>query len=533
MKTFRKRLGLLAVTVFSGTLTLPLVGSTSASKNGITWTFDRDYTTGQYANGDPWVVGPIVITGITPVPEEGRNGTMVNPQLGSTQGFDDDFIAGYNDYVPALNVGKNLPLAVAVDSSVVSSITADAYTSFNTIQMFSILTVVKTAPAPGSFRPPAVGNGSRASAWKESQLDYSKLNSLPRAALSAVPSITEHAQWFSYPWLELNSNWTGEYIRPSYMGKNGYGRDIARRTGDAALLLNLDFTSAQKRDLLVGMVQVGIDNYGFISQGGSWYNDGGHNIGRLAPLIVAAGVLNDGNLKNAIKGSNLKFQEFQNTFFVSQADVDLTGRTGTNGQSVHQYSSSDIGMPEWGIRHTGSPQLDNNFWGAQYRDTNGSNYTAVTMAAKAMGLRSVINWEPLFQYAERHLNYEQSSSYAGEFNSNPTPLFHKQFYNNFNDGTPPPPDVDPPPSEFAIGSRIEVGAQTNIRISGALTATLLGTQPAGSAGLIIGGPIGPDSDGITWWEVDWDNGTDGWSGEDNFLKEISISPSPPQGLRIE
>ena len=48
--------------------------ATSVSRHGITWTFDRDRVTGVYANGDPWVVGPVVITAITPKPSVGRNG---------------------------------------------------------------------------------------------------------------------------------------------------------------------------------------------------------------------------------------------------------------------------------------------------------------------------------------------------------------------------------------------------------------------------------------------------------------------------
>ena len=424
-----------------------LKADSSATRNGVTWTFDRNYTTGQYATGDPWVVGPVIITAISPQPIEGRNGTMVNPAITTTQGFDKDFIPGYNDYVSALNVGKNLPLSVAANSSVVSSITADGYVSYNTIQMYSILTVVEAAPAAGSFRPSAIGSGSRASRWNESQLDYSRLSSLPRAPLTATPAIATAAAWFKYPWLEFNLNWTGRYVHTSYMAPDGYGKDIALRTGDAALLLNLDFTSAQKRDLLIGYVQCGLDNFGVLEKGGVWYNDGGQNVGRLAPLIVAAGVLNDASLKAMIDGTKKKFQEYQGTFFVSQADVNLTNRVGTNGQAVYQYLAQDIGKPEWGIRHTGNPEKDNNFWGAEYRDINGSTHTATTMAARVMGLRSTCNWEPLFQYAERFVNYEQSSGYKGEFAYNPTPGFHKQFYNNYKGVTAPSggtqPDLGP------------------------------------------------------------------------------------------
>lgn len=513
---------------------LPATAASSVSKNGVTWSFNQNYTTGQYANGDPWVLGPVTITSISPLPVEGRNGTMVNPQLGSSQGFDKDF--SYNAYVSALNVGKNLPLTVAANSSVVSSITADGWVTYNTIQMISILTVVQSAPASGSFRPRATGTGSRASLWNESQVDYTKLNTLPRAPLTATPAISDYAGWFSYPWLELDNNWTGRYLHMPYMALNGYGKDMALRTGDAALLLNLDFTNAQKRDLLIGVIQAGIDNYGFISNGGSWYNDGGHNLGRLTPLIIAAGVLNDNNLKAAIKGSSMNFQEFQSTFFVSQTDVNLTNRIGTNGNPVYQYTSADIGKPEWGIRHTGEPAKDNNYMGCQYRDINGSTHTAPTMAAKVMGLRSTIDWEPLFQYADRHLGYEQSSGYQGEFAYNPTPQFHKQFYNAYKNSTLGSGGggtvVIPPAATFAVGDRIQISKNTNVRDAAALSANLLGVQISNATGTIIGGPVGIDANNITWWQVNYDSGTDGWSGQDNFVKLIGLAPSKPTGLRV-
>jgi hypothetical protein len=542
---------IIAATVTALVLIQSAKAATSASQHGITWAFSGDRPAGQYVNGDWWVVGPVTITSISPQPVEGRNGTMINPELGTSQGFDKDLNASYNPYVSSLNVGKSLPLTVAANSSVVSSITADAYTAFGTVQMFSILTVVSSAPAAGSFRPSAVGGGSRASLWKESQLNYAKLNTLPGAPLTATPAIASYADYFSYPWLELNPNWTGEYIRPNYMARNGYGRELAYRTGDAALLLNLDYTNAAKRDLLIGVVQAGIDNFGFISHGGQWYNDGGHNIGRLAPLMVAAGVLNDSSLLAAIKGSAKNFQEFQNTFFVTQTDVNMVhgvwnntlGKlTGTNGDPIYPYTVADIGMPEWGIRHTGAPVMDNNYWKAQYRDTNGSSYTAPTMAAKVMGLRSVIEWEPFFLYAQRFLDYEQSPGYKGEFSYNPTPLFHKQFYNTYKNAAPGSggggvvdPPVDPPPVliTFAVGDRISVSANTNVRATGALTATLLGTQNTSAAGTIVGGPVPKDANNITWWQVDFDSGVDGWCGQDNFVKIAASPPVQPTGLHVK
>ena len=71
------------------------------SQFGITWTFDKDYTVGQFANGDYWVVGPVTIIRIQPVSVElnGRmiNGSMINPspKLGQTQAYDS---AAYGRY---------------------------------------------------------------------------------------------------------------------------------------------------------------------------------------------------------------------------------------------------------------------------------------------------------------------------------------------------------------------------------------------------------------------------------------------------
>src|SRR6478752_1172307 len=107
--------------------------ASSVTQHGVTWTFDKNYTTGQYANGDGWVVGPVTITAISPAPAIGQNGTVVNPVLGSTQGYDNRF--GFNEYNDALNVGNKLPTTIAVNSSVVSTISKASYSQFGQIDL--------------------------------------------------------------------------------------------------------------------------------------------------------------------------------------------------------------------------------------------------------------------------------------------------------------------------------------------------------------------------------------------------------------
>ena len=443
----------------------------SITHKGVTWTFDKNYTTGQYANGDWWVVGPVNITDVTPTTirtaGSERNGMMVNPARGSNQGY--DARTRYNDYYSNLNV--TLPYVAANNSSLVKAVSEgpepiDGYLGGSKghplyIKSYQILTVVGEAPAPGSFRPPYIGPGSRTSLWKASDLDYSKLKSLNSATLTSRPNIATIAGYFSNVWYEQNLDWTGRYTHPLYMGGySGFGREIAINTGDAALLLNLDYTNAEKENLLIGLVQYGIDIAGVIDKGGEWYADGGHNIGRLSPLMIAAFVLNDESLKIKVKGSEQNFQEYQSTFFVADSTVSMTlgylqdcddnpstpnVLRSSNCDPTYVYQTSDIGTPEWGIRHLSEPNKDNNWWNAAYRAINGGVHTAPTMAAKVMEVRSAMAWEPLFQYAVRHLEFEigdraeygtgPDSPPLDELSFNPTPAFHQQFYNNYKSFT--------------------------------------------------------------------------------------------------
>jgi len=52
----------------------------SITQEGITWTFDKPYETGQFANqNDWWVIGPVTIVKISPDFDGTYNGWEVNP----------------------------------------------------------------------------------------------------------------------------------------------------------------------------------------------------------------------------------------------------------------------------------------------------------------------------------------------------------------------------------------------------------------------------------------------------------------------
>ena len=427
----------------------------SITRHGVTWTITGTPTNGTYANGDPWVVGAISITAISPTPTAGTNGTVVNPAIGRTQGFDNR-VSAYNTYSEVLNVGNDLPLAVSTSSSIVSSISTVATQSFEQITTFAILTVVASSPAAGSFRPAPIG-GDFTHPWTSGGMDYTKLASLDQTLIT-VPSIATSETDFEKSWYEQDLTWTGRYMHTDYMGgNNGYGRDMAIQTGTAALQLNLDYSDAAKETLLIRLIQYGVDIHGLIQDGGSWGADGGHNVGRLVPLFVAAMVLNDAAMKSNLDASVLSnFQEFQQTFYVEQSDVDLARYT-ADGRPRTAYTSEDIGKSEWGITHTADPSKDGNNWDAYYRDINGSVHQAPAIVIYLMAGTGVTNWEALQDYAQRHIYYRQSryanpiyyngyddgdaygdgnTSSATPFASNETPSFHSNFYLEFENADP-------------------------------------------------------------------------------------------------
>ncbi len=82
---------------------------------------------------------------------------------------------------------------------------------------------------------------------------------------------------------------------------------------------------------------------------------------------------------------------------------------------------------------------------------------------------------------------------------------------------------------FTIGDRVSMTKQVNVRRTGLLsTTTLIGTNPAGSLGVLVAGPtVTSDRYGvITWFNVNFDTGFDGWVGADNYALALPSTPTP-------
>jgi hypothetical protein len=409
----------------------------SISQFGVTWTFDKDYQCGQFVNGDYWVVGPVVIKDIfpkDPTPNDAIDvhGTMINPAISAENGWDSRIKPSAVKYNAQLNMAKRLPnLNVSVNSSVMSAISFAAYATGDNPQMesMSVLTVL-SRPAPlGAFRPPYQGT-DKTLKWNVSQMNYGALNSLPKPASAPPLHIVE--SYFERPWIEKVGSWSARYLRPfknhpfENRGTVGtYAREMSHTLAAGLLSLQLNYSQAEKRKLLIRMVQIGLDIYGAARIGGYWEADGGQNQGRKMPMLMTGLVLNDSDiLLYADAKKKMIFQEDAQTFYVKSSDVTgprglkctnpnspyFNQLSGTNCTVLIPYTSADIGLPEWGVRHLLEPNRDNKDWGALYREVNGACIIGHVLTGRLMQAQSHWNHSAIFDYYDRYWQFEGSRS---------------------------------------------------------------------------------------------------------------------------
>ena len=421
-------------------LLIPLVffspslnAATSISQYGITWTFDKDYPSGQFCTGDYWVVGPVQIIGISTnlhaagfTPKPGEDGSMVNPGTTDKQGYD-NHISSYDAKLNATLIGgqpvsaKN-PLVLKANSSLVSMVSwlyrseKDAEPGiphFTTdpggrrprpvTRSGAVLTVLSSPAPKNSFRPPYCGP-DKTIKFNFEKLDLAKLKNYPPVADTPNPEAL--AKQMERPWFDHIYEWLGTHVHPSE-NMPDYGREMCAIMDQVALILHVDFSRLPGRPtkdkLLAELVQYGIDLAGIADNGGGWPNNGGCHMGKKWPILFAGLMLNDPHMKDAGKWKT-RFQEDEQTFYVTTAEVALThsAKWQPDKRSVATpYDRADIGMAEWGILHTSNPALDNRTWNTVYRDINYSVGAGYVLAARIMGQEEAWNHQALFDYTDR------------------------------------------------------------------------------------------------------------------------------------
>jgi hypothetical protein len=360
----------------------------SITRFGITWTFDREYSTGSFINGDPWVVGPVRIERIEPGFDGEGNGSVVNPEAGDAQGYHAT-ADGWDESLLA-----TAPLTLEPDDSLVSTIGLESYEGlWSHIDTAAVLTAVTEPPPADAFRPPYVGAAKPSRCRGE--LDTSLLPSLD--PIDEVPDPEELAREIERPWLDHKRAWTGQQIHPvSNMPE--YGRDLAAILGDVAVLL---LVRVERETLLVRFVQLGIDYFhANLSSNDLWPADGGHGSGRKWPILFAGLLFHDAAMQ-AVEGD---FGEDQQTFFVEETSP------GVYNQGHGGYGPEHVGMPEWGFRHANDPSEDDARWdidATPYRFCCTANaWSGYALAAHYLGATEIWRHDAFFAYMDRYAEME-------------------------------------------------------------------------------------------------------------------------------
>lgn len=454
---------------------MPAGTTDTLSSYGITWKFSRPVETGTFITGDPWVIGPVEIISITNdkndpdySPRKGQNGSMVNPladrniQTRGHQGYDD----GLGSYKEALNAGlpngkpvsPQNPLKLSNNSTLIS-MTSWLYRSrsdsepgtpgFNggteaprpVTRSASVLTVLPVPPPADSFRPPYAGD-RKDRFYTLADVKWDRLKNLHAPA--SAPDAEKLIKRLSRPWIDHVFEFLGAMVHPSEHMPN-YGRDMGNIIADATLLVNTDIPEEQKKQLTIFLIQYGIDLTGIADFGGGWRANGGHGLGRKWPILFTGMMLDDAHMLNVghwdrTFDKGVEFQEDQNYFYVSEAEVKLTHspkwnpdhRNVAKDQAL-PYTESDIGMPEWGIRHTYRPESDNKHMSAMYRGINGGVAPGFALAALIMGGREAWNHEAFFDYQDRYFNHPERSDRG----TNALSSFVKNMWKEYREAYPP------------------------------------------------------------------------------------------------
>jgi hypothetical protein len=254
----------------------------------IAWTFNTDLEWGYFANGrDVFVIDPGSGFNIDAI--EYYNGAWNNG--GATAGSvvnvstvgNQSLTSSAPSYNSAGNIATSLPYTAAAGQSIVSTSPRVATSGRNTyIDDAEILTILASAPAVGSFRPPYSGN-NKAIQYNKSDIDYTALANMVEAPGGPTFAVVEN--YIQRPWVEMRTSWSGRQTHPAN-NMGDYGADMAGDTSVLLTKLNCAASNAEKENLAIYVCQSGLDLKGHVDYAGAdWGADGGHNKERCLMML--------------------------------------------------------------------------------------------------------------------------------------------------------------------------------------------------------------------------------------------------------
>lgn len=311
----------------------------SVTRHGVTWTFDTNYSVGQYINGDFWVLDPgsgVVISSMSPARVGMRHGWEVNPSpTDDMQGFDNG-IGLYNDSViPALpytaSGGDSIAKTISNQTGRTDTETTSCYVvlDYQCLDSASILTVVSSAPAGNGvavFRPSYAGTDKTTHSFGDlltDRLTNIDVTSTHDLTYSYVETYLERVQF------DVEQGMPGRHLHPTLNFPEGsYTPKITRKYHNAMHLLLLDDTLANKTSLLIKIIQTGLDWYYTGVAGKTWPGGGGHTSGVSGLIAFTAYMFDDPDMKQLVADYETDGLWHENWLLqTNSAGLPLWGRT--------------------------------------------------------------------------------------------------------------------------------------------------------------------------------------------------------------
>ena len=452
---------------FSVSATSSAEQAKEVSQYGITWKFDKPYTVGKFVTGDYWVVGPVTVVSVTPIPgpapateqataaksrygakalnddKRMRNGSMIvsgrdfdADKLGTgfgSQGYDSRGLS----YAPKRSVV--FPYQLPVNRTLISTISSETYgadgkpsspyvldglgllfctpTIPSVMRTAAVLTCLDKAPPADAFRPPYVGTEKPIYQLKDLRWEL-----LPKLKpIASTPDWAKMERVFERPWLDHFDSWGYMFCIPSE-NQPGYGREVARMNSIASLMLMLDVPREKKQKLLIEYVQQGIDLHGLAVCGRNWISeDGGHWIGRKWPILFASVMLNNEGLRTfpAVDMSVPVFSRYKITPTIGGPaptglfceDTNTYYGKGGDGQAVLGQTTFHM-VPHPSFEEKQQSQFDEEEKRLNaYRLQNAESWNGEALAALLMKAKAIWNHDAYFDYVDRMMGPNPASDF--------------------------------------------------------------------------------------------------------------------------
>jgi hypothetical protein len=383
-------------------------------QHGITWKFQEKERIGQFINGDYYVIGPATIEKITPMPGNGRNGSVLNlPPNPYRSGFDSRVKNGrYDAYLPA-----KLPIHLKPGDSLISKISVDQIgvlpaplrpidKSISPVKRATVLTCLEFPPPEDAFRPSYCDREQKI--FLARNIRHDLLLNIPRVkgGLDFDSKPLDPRDWaekFLWPWVDVCS--FGFDAPIEYMPN--YGREVGRAVGIASLLLMLDYSKQEKERLLINFLQYGIALWGIVRSGyRGWPTHGVHGTGRKWPILFAGIMLGDEEMQfPKRKYPKVMFGEDMHTIYGN-------GWTGAKAlYAGHVGKDGRIGKIGWGAyEHLHPSKWESNIGKNYRRCCTSLAWVGQALAARLMHAERIWDHAPFFDYVDRWMTEDDTKA---------------------------------------------------------------------------------------------------------------------------